>query len=282
MRKRMIILLLAVSAVAVLLLATAGGDTIPDAEVLILMYHDIRSEAVEGNTAVISAETFREQMQTLQDAGFETVTFDDLIAFVDKGVRLPERPVVITFDDGYRSNLELAAPILEEFGMRATINVIGISRGQETYRHTDIPSIPHFSWDEVRPWVERGVIQIGHHSYDMHQFHRLSDEPWRYGVLPMEYESEAAYREALISDFERLRQAILTELGIDVLVFAYPYGRYSELTEAILQELGVRVTLVTHPGLNVLSPGQPESLFLLHRFNMTEETDLEYLFGLFE
>jgi len=267
------------------LLLTACNTTpeVPQSqEVFVLMYHDIREEAVYGNSAIISTEAFRLQMETLQAAGFQAVTFDDLIAFVDEGAPLPENPIVITFDDGYRSNLELGAPILEELGKTAIISVIGISRGRDTYRHTDIPIIPHFTWDEVRPWVERGVIQIGHHSYDMHRWHRDPDEPWRYGVLPMEGESPEAHREALLADFERLSHAIRVELDKEVLVFAYPYGHYCEQSEAILQELGVRVTLATHPGINIIEQQKPESLFLLNRINMTEDLDAEALLELLE
>jgi len=268
------------------LLLLAACNTEPEdpqsKEVIVLMYHDFREEAVYGISAIISTEAFRHQMETLQAAGFQTVTFDDLIAFVDEGVPLPENPIVITFDDGYRSNLELAAPILEELGKTAIINVIGISRGRDTYRDTDIPIIPHFRWDEVRPWVEQGVIQIGHHSYDMHRWHRLPDEPWRYGVLPMEDESPEEHREALVTDFERLRQAIQTELGREVLVFAYPYGHYCEQSEAILQDLGIRVTLTTHVGINIIERGKAESLFHLNRINMTEDLDAEALLELLE
>jgi len=274
-----------ICALLVFLLLTACNTSpeVPQSkEVIVLMYHDVREEPVYGNSAIISTEALRIQMETLQEAGFETVTFDDLIAFVDLGAPLPPNPIVITFDDGYRSNLELAAPILEELSKTAIISVIGISRGRDTYRHTDIPIIPHFTWDEVRPWVERGVIQIGHHSYDMHRWHRDPEEPWRYGVLPMEGESPEEHREALIADFERLRQIIQAELGREVLVFAYPYGHYCEQSEAILQELGIRVTLATHVGINIIEQRKPESLFRLNRINMTEDLDPEALLELLE
>jgi len=244
------------------------------------MYHDFRPEAVDGNDAIISVETFRYHIYTLYNAGFQSVTFCDLIAFVDYGTPLPPKPMVITIDDGYRSNLEFAAPILQEFGMTAIINIIGISRGRDTYRHTDIPIIPHFTWEEVRPWVELGVIQIGHHSYDMHRWHRNPYEPWRYGVLPMEGESDEEHRKALKADFEKLQHIITNELGTDVLVFAYPYGHYNAQTEEILQELGIRVTLTTHSTIPVIEYGNSESLLLLGRINMSEYTNFDALFYL--
>jgi len=246
-------------------------------EVIILMYHDIREEpaasaAVEAGFAVVSTDTFRAHLEALVGAGFQTASFADLIAFVDHGHALPERFVVITFDDGYRSNLDLAAPILAEFGMCATVSVIGIARGRDTYRDTDIPIIPHFTWDEARPWVEQGVIHIGHHTHDMHMARHLEPpETFRHGVLQREGESETDFRAAFIADFETLRNEIMRALGREVPVFTYPFGQHSALTEALLYELGVRVTLITTPGVSTIEQGVPASLFSLYRMNMHAE-----------
>jgi len=251
--------------------------------VLILMYHDIRENPVEeDNPWAISQDVFRRQMQTLRDEGYTVVTFDDLIAFVDGGRRLPERPVVITFDDGYGSNLELAAPILAEFGMSATISVIGEARGQSTYRDTDHPRIPHFYLEEARPWVERGVIQIQHHSYDMHMWEPFeTPETYRSGALQRPDETEEEYRAAFRQDFETLRIKIEDILGTAVTVYTYPGGLYNEITEEMLRDLGVRVTLTTYWGINVIERRNPESLFLLKRINITEDLTgdrfIEYL-----
>ena len=251
--------------------------------VIVLMYHDIREEPADGNPWVISKDAFRHQLETLQELGFEVVTFDDLIAFVDHGAYLPALPLVITFDDGYLSNLTLAAPILEELNMSAIINIIGEARGKSTYRDTDIPRIPHFSFDEVRPWVKRGVIQIGHHTYDMHMAREHeTPETYRGGVLQRDDETDEEYKEAFINDFKTLEAQIKRYLGKSVTVFAYPGGGFSEDTEAMLRELGVRVTLTTNWGSNVIERGNPESLFLLNRINMTEDLTGEALIMHFE
>ena len=241
-------------------------------EVLILMYHDIREEPVEDNPWIITPETFSHQMEMLARRGYTVVSFDDLIAFVNGRGRLPQRSVVVTFDDGYLSNLIYAAPILEDFGICATISVIGASMGSDRYRDTDIESIPSFSFDEVRPWVERGIIHIAHHSYDMHMVEMHEPpETFRRGVMPMDGESEDEYRAAFIHDFETLRAMIEENLGTAVIVYVYPYGWFNETTEAILRERGIQVTLTTYHGANVIERGNPETLFLMRRVNMTDE-----------
>ena len=65
------------------------------------------------------------------------VSFDELQAYVLRGEPLPEKPVVITFDDGYRSNYTLAYPILQKYSMKATIFAVGVSFGTDHYKDTD-------------------------------------------------------------------------------------------------------------------------------------------------
>ena len=242
-------------------------------EIPILMYHhilDVPPEEVPNN-ATISYQTFRTHIETLYHAGFTAIRFDELIAFVDEGRDLPSRPVIITFDDGYRSNLELAAPVLAEYGMQATIHVVGIARGRDTHWVSGEPITPHFSWDEARPWVQSGVIDIQHHSYNMH--HARAHEPeenFRHGVLQREGENDQDYRAAFIEDWIALVEIMQSEIGTIPAVFAYPFGRYTEATEAMLRELGVRVTLTTRFGVNTVRRGDSESLRLLNRINMSE------------
>ena len=96
------------------------------------MYHHLDDEVT--NSSVITPERFEEHLAALKDAGFNAITLHQLAAYVEKGEELPDNPVVITFDDGYSSNYELAYPLLKKYDMAATINVIGVSVGAEIYR----------------------------------------------------------------------------------------------------------------------------------------------------
>lgn len=245
-----------------------GGGSVCDREVAVLMYHHIGDDTSSGT--VVSEGTFRSQLKALKSAGYETVTFGDLIAYVDKGAELPGKPLVITFDDGYASNIEIAAPILAEYGMCATVNVIGVSEGDSYYKDTGTAIIPHFSFENALPWVEAGVIQIQSHSYDMHMHEKLDTENYRYGVLQKADESEEDYIRAFRQDFEASKSAIKEALGTEVSVYAYPYGAYNDLTEVLLSEMGVRVTLTVNEGLNTVIKGLPQSLRAMNRVNVTE------------
>lgn len=248
------------------------------ASVPVLMYHHIDEE---GNDDVnISSELFEAQMAALAEEGYTAVFPDDLAAYVYEGKALPDKPVVITFDDGYLSNYEYAWPILEKYGMKATIFVIGSTIGNtEHYKDTDYPITPHFSYEQGAEMVASGVISIQSHTYDMHQWapYEDSDQP-RENILALEGESEEDYRSLLSADCQKIRQVIQEGMGeASVHVMAYPSGQFDTLSQVTLLENGFDITFTTQVGSNTLIKGQPQSLLGLHRYNMNESVSVEQM-----
>jgi len=88
----------------------------------ILMYHSISYE--KGNILRVSKESFRSQMKYLKENNYTTLTLDELYLYMKTGKNLPNKPIVITFDDGYKDNYTNAYPILKEFKLKATVFVI--------------------------------------------------------------------------------------------------------------------------------------------------------------
>ena len=250
-------------------------------QVPILMYHAFTEDPAAAASATAYIEDFREHMAALAEGGWTPVLYRDLLDYVYHGVDLPEKPIVITMDDGYQSDLDLALPILEEHGFPATIAVIGCSIGKTTYKDTDTPILPHFSLADVKPYVEAGVLDVQTHSYDMHQVQSLDGEDCRRGVLRMDGESEADYVAALTADFLRAKEELEPALGVTCNIFTYPYGYHDTLSEVVLQSLGVQVTVTTVTGVNTVIKGVPQSLYALKRIDvyggMTTETLLGYL-----
>ena len=146
--------------------------------------------------------------------------------------------------------------------------VIGVSEGRDTYKDTGTPIIPHFSLEQAKPWMDKGVIELFSHTYDMHQGD-LDPAGHRHSVLQLEGESEADYLAALKADFSRSAQQLE---GVSAPALAYPHGRYSEQSEQAARECGFAVTLTTREGGNTVTSGKPESLYLLNRNYVKEET----------
>ena len=262
---------LAAALLAACLLAGAAQAAAPATDYLpVLMYHHF-DEDTQGSKMIVSPERFSEQMQALADAGYTAVTPEQIVDYVDNGTPLPEKPVWISMDDGYESNLTYAAPVLAENGLCATIYCIGVSVGKSTYKNLGVPIIPHFSYETAKKWVDAGVINVQSHTYDMHNVSTLDVADYRRGVLPRADESLDGYMAAFRADFQKSNAAIRAAFGYDSLAFAYPYGLHNAVTEGMLQTLGVRLTVTIREGINTLTQGDPACLYSMTRFNITDD-----------
>lgn len=255
--------------------AALSADEI-STQVPILMYHHLSEDVT--NSEMVSPEQFEAQIRALSEAGYTGVSFDELQAYVLRGEPLPENPVVITFDDGYRSNYTLAYPILQKYGMKATIFAVGVSFGTDHYKDTDYAITPHFGAAEAAEMTASGLISIQSHTYDMHQWPPYeTGSAVRENILQLSSESEEAYVQALTEDFTRSRALLEDATGRPVDVLAYPAGQYSTLAQVTLQSLGVHVTLSTIPGVNTVVKGLPQTLYAMLRFGITEDVSPEAL-----
>lgn len=248
------------------------------ARVPILLYHHIAPLGDGG--ATISAELFEKQIKALKNAGYTAVSFSDLIEFVERGKELPEKPVVITFDDGYLSNYEIAYPILKKYNMKATMFVIGASMGKSTYKDTGIPIFPHFSAAQAAEMAASGLISIQSHSYDMHQRAGYETGAARENVLRMKGEREEDYIECFRRDLELSRTQIETATGRPVNVFSFPYGKCDTLSGVLLREAGIKATVTIEEKNNTIVKCLPQSLYELGRFNVTEHVSPEELLAM--
>lgn len=257
--------------------ATALPDETVSRDVPVLMWHNLAEESSGDMT--ISVDTFRAQIEALHEAGFKTVSLQQLYDYVHFGTELPEKPIVLTFDDGYFSNYEYAFPILQEYDMQATIFAIGVSVGKDTYKDTDHAMTPHFGADEAREMVDSGLISVQSHTFDMHQWPPFEDgnAQVRETLLPFDGEADADYEAAVEADFAESRELLESITGQPVNALAFPEGAYVTLTQDALRNAGAELTFTTVRAVNTVVKGLPQSLCAMPRFGMTESTDMSAL-----
>lgn len=243
-------------------------------EVPILMYHHITPEAANvENSMTITPERFEEHVSVMIEEGYTPVFLEELIAYVEYGTKLPQKPICITFDDGYLSNYEYAFPILKKYNAKANIAIIGTSIGATKYKDTEFEIIPHFDVEQAREMEASGIVSIISHTYDMHQATAFeSGDKIRTNAIKLENETEEEYEKALCQDYEKISQILKDELEKENLILAYPYGRNSEQSNRILKELGVKMTLATTVGINKIEKGNRDCLYNLHRYTMHENS----------
>lgn len=259
--KKALWMALATAVLAIVMILTTEKQV----KVPMLLYHAFCQEE-EGviSEAWVSADRLEEQLAALKDAGYTSVKLADLIA----GSELPEKPIVLTADDGYLDNLTVAAPIFEKYGFTLSVAVIGVSEGKETYKETGTAIIPHFSLEQAKPWVDKGVIELFSHTYDMHQGD-LDPKGHRESVKRMEGETPEQYKAALEADFAK-SLAQLGDLGVPAL--AYPHGAHTPEAEQAARAVGIKLTMATQSGMNYLVPGKtPEKLLLMNRTTVTQK-----------
>ena len=246
-------------------------------ELPILRYHHLVEEG-EASGSVISAAAFARQMQALEDAGYTPVDIWQMRDYVEKGAELPEKPILITFDDGYESNYSIAYPILKEHNFKATIFAIGVSMGKDTYKDTGKPMLPHFSLEQAREMTDSGLITVASHGWDVHQVEGLDEEPVRPGVLMREGETEEEYVEALTQDAKKMQEL----LGDAANFFSYPSSRHDERSLVILNQAGVFATVAGDAPRTLLIRGLPQCLLDMPRQLVTESMSGEDLLAAIE
>jgi peptidoglycan/xylan/chitin deacetylase (PgdA/CDA1 family) len=180
----------------------------------ILTYHAV-TEAARPTPLAVAPRTFAEQMRALAEAGYRAVP---LCRLADgHWAELPERAVVITFDDGYRSVLEEAAPILRNYGFTATLFLVaGLVDGKAGQGDGWQPPWPLLGWAEVEALARDG-FELGAHTLS-------------HPVLPHLPLAEAE-REMVES-----QRQIGERTGQEVRVLAYPYGARSAGVEGLARQ----------------------------------------------
>ncbi len=206
----------------------------------IIMYHGILTDPARQGQYILSPTQFEHDLQYIRDAGYTTVTVADLIAYVDDGTPLPDKPIMLTFDDGYYNNYLYAYPLLKAYSMKAVISPVC----QWSQHYSDTPSqadhaiYSHITWEEMREMVASGLVEIQNHSYDMH----YATAGRRKGTLKMAGETDDDYTRALTQDITTAQRHLTDFAGVTPTAFVYPYGAVCAEARAIIRALGFRAS----------------------------------------
>lgn len=227
----------------------------------VLMYHSINSKESRAGDYVITPEALRGDLEWLKKNGYQTVVVRDLLDYVETGTPLPEKPVMITFDDGYYNNYLNAFPILKELEMKAVISIIVSETDKYSQLDENRENYSHLTWGQIGEMMESGLIEFQNHSYNLHR-----NGGKRKGIGKMKGESAEAYQAAIREDIEKGQLRFVEMTGYAPAAFTYPFGRVSEDSYPVLEELGFRATLDAQGKVFQLTR-DPECLRRIPRYN---------------
>ncbi len=195
----------------------------------VLMYHKV-GEPPEGSKLKklwVSVEQLRRQMAYLKRRGYQPITLRQAVQNP-----LPPKPVVLTFDDGYRNNLENGLPVLREFGFPAVIFVVVNAVGKDNFWHDPANEvrIPMLNWDELRALRDAGW-EIGSHTLNHPRLLRLSPEEAR-------------------REITESRRVLGEQMGEPPVSFAHPYGNGADDPglRGFVREAGYLAACSVHQG----------------------------------
>lgn len=260
------ILLAVVMAVVLALTAMPKANASPlltlnadEQQVPIIMYHKISKDSAQWDEYTISPQEFEEDLQYLTQEGYQPVFMADLIDYVNGDVILPNKPIVLTFDDGSFGVYEYALGMLERYDMKIVVPIIGKATDEmsEIQQQDNAPHIlPHLTWTQISALINSGHVEIQNHTYDMHKSNGLQK---KFG------ESEEEYKSRIGADLMKLQETALERTGIAMTTVAYPFGRRSGCSDKVLAELGFSASVTSNSGVSTITLGDKESLFGLKR-----------------
>ena len=227
---------------AVLVMPTPDGVRREQA-VPILMYHHV-SDPQPGwdrlrRSLTVSETQFRGQLVYLRGRGYQTVHLAELVNHLTTGAPLPEKPIVITFDDGYRDNYEVALPALQEYGFVATFFLVTAP--------IDEGSPEFMTWEQVKAMHQAGM-EFGSHSYTHPDLRGKSED-------------------YLVWQLVGSKEAIEERIGEPVRFLAYPSGAYDEQVIAVAKSAGFWGAVAVDFGCRQAL----DRLFTLSRVRVTPE-----------
>lgn len=189
--------------------------TIPEEGMPVLMYHSISTKY--DLSICVSPEEFEQQMKWLYENGYSTVNIEDFSRALAGEAILPEKPIMISFDDGYNDNYNVAWPIMEKYGFRATFFIV--TAGVDPF---------NMDWNQLRDLHEKGN-SIGSHTSNHKNLSKLDC-----GSQEMQLRQSKC-------DLEN-------NLGIDITAFCFPYGMYNNTTLSLLPQLGYTMSFTINEG----------------------------------
>lgn len=204
---------------SLILFCLLGQPSLAADSAVAFMYHRFGDSRFPSTN--VTMEAFSAQLDLLQEKGFAFRTLGQVLDAFDSGEALPERTVVISVDDAYRSVYDNAWPLLQERNIPFTLFIAtdDVDRGSRMY----------MSWQQLRELAAAGV-EIGNHSSShAHLVERL------------EGESEAQLLARIRADIETAQQRLQRELGEERVarkLFAYPFGEFDETLANLLASMG--------------------------------------------
>ncbi|MBC6493076.1 polysaccharide deacetylase family protein [Flavihumibacter stibioxidans] len=193
---------------------------VPEAEIImsrpqvpILCYHQVRdyrpADSKSARDYIVPVAAFREQMKALSDSGYTTILPEQLYRYLVAGEPLPQKPVIISFDDGCDEQFPITAEILDPLNFKAAFFIMTVSVNRPNF----------MTGGQIRELAEKGH-SIGLHTWDHHNVKKYAGDDW-------------------VTQVEKPKLQLEKITGRPIQFFAYPFGLWNEAAVPELKSRGM-------------------------------------------
>lgn len=219
---------IAISVVLILLMLCV--NVYANSHIPVLLYHDVQQSYTPDKAVItVTPQRFEEHVTTLLEKGYTPVSFEDVYNASKGNFTLPQKPVIISFDDGYDTNYKYAFPIIQKYKVKATIFVVAGTVGKV------LETSVHFDWKQAKIMQQSGLVSIQSHTYSHDDLATL--------------DSFQLERELRLSKY-----LIEKNLGTKCDIVAFPYGSCNQQVVDAAKRAGYKVTAqVGETGTNPLA-----------------------------
>ncbi len=231
-------------------------------EFTVLSYHEIadKSETLDA-TYTVTPQHFDEQIRWLLDHGYHFIKVDDILKYRKYKTPLPDKAVLLTFDDGYQSVYTNAYPVLKKYKIPTVIALVGSwlnAKDKVDFSGQIIDRNKFLSQTEIKEMVASGLVEVASHSYNLH--HGILGNPQgnmqpavttrQYLSDTKSYEEENSYKERIKNDLAQNNNFLKEYTGQKPRVMVWPYGHYNKIVRTIAESLEMPVGLTLDDGSN--------------------------------
>lgn len=221
----------------------------------VISYHDIVPDVdlPIADPYSVSESQFINQLNWLKVNEYSVISFEDYIAAKSGKIALSPKSILLTFDDGFKSHLTFAMPLLKEYGYQGVEAVVGawVSAPDDLVKLPDSgePRSKYMNWAQLKEMKASGVFEIASHSYDSHKGiianPQGNSEPAYISRAFEEsgYEADSAYLSRVYKDLALNSKLIKDNIGVAPRAIVWPYGSYNLEVEKLAATLGMETSI---------------------------------------
>ncbi len=249
-------LLLGIFCASTFIVFSKNNDDIP---LPIVMYHSILKDESRAGDYVVPVRQFKEDIDFLLSNGYTPVTVKTLTDYVYNNSPLPDKPIMITFDDGFYNNYEYVYPYIKEKNIPIVISIVGKYTDDYTKTGEANPMYSYLRKCDIEEMNKSGLVEFQNHSYNLHSLENNASMK-RYN------ESDEDYKMRLTGDLNEVQNMLRSVTGNYPQAFTYPFGKISNQSTDIIKEMGFIASLSCEEGINYINHS-PDCLYKLKRYN---------------